>query len=155
MLLSKACIYGLRSSMFLATYESGVYVSIKEISEGLDISFHFLTKILQELTGAGILESQKGPKGGIRLSKNGEDINLFDIVKAIDGTDLFTECSLGLKGCGTMKPCPLHNKWALRRDSIKEMFEATTLQELVKKGKEGNLRITAEGKFDWEKKLDK
>lgn len=153
MLLSKACIYGLRSSLFLATYESGIYVSIKEISKGLDLSFHFLTKILQQLTGAGILESQKGPNGGIRLSKNGGEINLFDIVVAIDGTDLFTECSLGLKGCGKMKPCPLHNKWASRRDSLKEMFETTTLDELVEKGKAGNLRITAEGKFDWGKSL--
>ncbi|MDZ7716782.1 MAG: Rrf2 family transcriptional regulator [Balneolaceae bacterium] len=150
MLLSKACIYGLRSSLFLATYESGTYVSIKEISETLDISFHFLTKILQQLTGAGILESQKGPNGGVRLSKPSSELCLFIIVEAIDGTEIFTECVLGLKGCGTQKPCPMHEKWGKKRDDIQEMLKSTTLLELVEKGKAGNLRITSKGDFEWQ-----
>jgi len=149
MLLSKACIYGLRSSLYLAVHQDGEYVSIKKVSDTLNISFHFLTKVLQELTGAGLMESHKGPNGGIRLSRPGSEVNLFEIVEAIDGIEFFTECALGLKGCGTEKPCPLHDKWAERRDSIRQMLESTTLVELVEKGKNSNLRITAEGHFEW------
>lgn len=119
------------------------------MSDKLDISFHFLTKILQQLTAAGLMESHKGPKGGVRLTKSGEQISLIEIVIAIDGPDLFTECALGLPGCGVEKPCPLHDKWAETRDAIRDMLEGTTLVELAEKGKSGNLRITAEGGFEW------
>lgn len=149
MLLSKSCIYGLRASLFLASDRGDGYVSIRQMSDKLDISFHFLTKILQQLTAAGLMESHKGPKGGVRLTKPGDQIALIEIVIAIDGPDLFTECALGLPGCGVEKPCPLHEKWADTRENIREMMEGTTLVELAKKGKEGNLRITAEGGFEW------
>jgi Rrf2 family protein len=142
-------VYGLRASLFLASDQNGEYISIKKLSEKLDISFHFLTKILQQLTAVNLLESLKGPNGGVRLLKPGKDISLLDIVVAIDGNDLLQECVLGLPGCGVDKPCPLHNVWATTRDDIREMLETNSLVDMAKSGKEGNLRITAEGNFQW------
>lgn len=150
MLLSKSCVYGLRASLFLASSEKDEYISIRKMSDSLDISFHFLTKILQQLTAADLLESHRGPSGGVRLTRPGDDISLIEIVFAIDGPDLLTECALGLPGCGIEKPCPLHEKWASTRDSIRRMLDDTTLDELSRKGKEGNLRLTAEGGFVWD-----
>ncbi|MBN2733018.1 MAG: Rrf2 family transcriptional regulator [Balneolaceae bacterium] len=149
MLLSKSCVYGLRASLFLASNQNSEYVSIKELSKQLDISFHFLTKILQQLTAVDLLKSLKGPNGGVRLSKPGDEITLLDVVVAIDGDDLFQECVLGLPGCGREKPCPLHNIWAATRGDIREMLETNNLLDMAKKGKEGNLRITAKGDFEW------
>lgn len=149
MLLSKSCVYGLRASLFLAARKDREYVSIRTMSDKLDISFHFLTKILQQLTAAGLLESHKGPSGGVRLTKPAGQISLFEIVIAIDGPELFTECALGLPGCGIEKPCPLHEKWATTRDHIRELFEGSRLSELADKGKAGHLRITADGSFVW------
>lgn len=148
MLLSKSCVYGLRASLYLANRKNGQYIPIRELSDRLEISFHFLTKILQQLTAEEILESYKGPNGGVRLTHTGEDVVLMDIVLAIDGEQLLTECALGLPGCGVKSPCPLHDKWAETRDSIREMLEKTTLTELVKKGKAENLRLTSDGGFD-------
>ncbi len=148
MLLSKSCVYGLRASLYLAAREQGEFVPIRKMSDKLEISFHFLTKILQQLTAEGILESFKGPNGGIRLKRTGSDVQLLDIVLAIDGSQLLTECALGLPGCGLKNPCPLHDKWAETRDSIHEMLEKTNLTELVHKGKAENLRLTTEGGFD-------
>ncbi|HMB40680.1 MAG TPA: Rrf2 family transcriptional regulator [Balneolaceae bacterium] len=148
MLLSKSCVYGLRASLYLASRTDGEYVPIKKMSDKLEISFHFLTKILQQLTAEGIMESFKGPNGGIRLNRNGNNVYLMDIVLAIDGSQLLTECALGLPGCGTKNPCPLHDKWAKTRDSIRVMLEETSLTELVKKGKAENLRLTTDGGFD-------
>ena len=148
MLLSKSCVYGLRASLYLATRKKGEFVPIRKMSDKLEISFHFLTKILQQLTAEGIMESFKGPNGGIRLSRDGKEIPLVDIVVAIDGPELLTECALGLPGCGTKNPCPLHDKWAETRDGIKDMLENTTLSELVKKGKKENLRLTTDVGFD-------
>lgn len=149
MLLSNACVYGLRASVYLAAVSDDSYVSIKKISSDLDISHHFLTKVLQQLTSANLMESMKGPKGGVRLVNSTENISLLEIVAAIDGMDILTECALGLPGCGTEKPCPIHDKWADTRDEIRKMLSNTSLQDLVDEGKSGNLRITADGNFKW------
>ncbi|WP_138431001.1 RrF2 family transcriptional regulator [Fodinibius saliphilus] len=149
MLLSSACVYGLRASVYLASVEDDSYISITTISEELDISRHFLTKVLQRLTDNDIMESMKGPKGGVRLTRSGDNIVLLEIVAAIDGMDILTECALGLPGCGTAKPCPIHDQWADTRDEIRQMLTETTLRNLVDRGKAGNLRLTEEGEFQW------
>lgn len=148
MLLSKSCVYGLRATLYLASKEKEEFIPIKRMSEKLEISFHFLTKILQQLTADGLLESFKGPNGGVRLTKSPDKIALVDVVLAIDGPKLLTECALGLPGCGIKNPCPLHDKWAITRDSIRNMLANTSLTDLAKKGKEENLRLTDDGDFE-------
>lgn len=148
MLLSKSCVYGIRASLYVASVSGKDYLPIREISDNLNISFHFLTKILQQLTSDDLMESFRGPNGGIRLTKEPKDIPLIEIVTAIDGPELLTECALGLPGCGVAKPCPLHDKWAEARDGIRQMLEETTLTELAEKMKEEDLRITDEGGFN-------
>lgn len=129
MVLSKACTYGILASFYVARESDVSYVSIREMSEDLNISFHFLTKILQKLTAAGLMISHKGPKGGISLAKKPEKISLLEIITAIDGDEIFHECILGLPGCGHEKPCPIHEYWADVRAEIESMFAGRTLAE--------------------------
>jgi Rrf2 family protein len=145
MLLSKACEYGIRAALFIAsTEEDDSYVSIREISDKLDIPYHFLAKILQKLTNTGLLKSMKGPNGGVRFEKHHANIQLFEIVTAIDGDKLFTECILGLPGCGRQKPCALHQHWMIHREGIKNMLNSTTLKELAGQTKAGKFRMKPE-----------
>jgi len=148
MLLSKSCVYGLRAALYLATKEQNEFTPIKRMSDKLEISFHFLTKILQQLTADGMLESFKGPNGGVKLTKPPKKIALIDVVLAIDGPKMLTECALGLPGCGLKNPCPLHDKWAETRDSIRAMLQNTNLEDLAVKGKAENLRLTEDGDFE-------
>lgn len=129
-MLSKSCEYGLRASLYLASLDRDGYVSIGTISEELDISFPFLTKIFQKLNDAGLLESRRGPNGGVALTTPADEITLHEIVVAIDGPDLFQECVLGLPGCGEAEPCPLHEQWTEERSRVETMFRDTTLAEL-------------------------
>jgi len=129
-MLSKSCEYGLRATLYLASLNHEGYVSIGTISEELDISFPFLTKIFQKLNEAGLLQSQRGPKGGVSLTKPADEVSLYEIVVAIDGDDLFRECVLGLPGCGEAEPCPLHDEWAEERSRVEKMFRNSTLAEL-------------------------
>lgn len=149
MLLSKRCTYGLRASLLLAVDTNSGYVAIKELSNKLDISFYFLGKIIQRLTAKNILKSQKGPKGGVCLAAPSDEISLLDVVLAIEGNDFFKECILGLPGCGTQTPCPMHHLWETNRDEIQNMLATHSLQEVAEKGKSEDLRITATGNFEW------
>jgi len=139
MLLSKSCEYGLRAMLYLALHTSSEagretsareYVSIRTVSDELEIGFSFLTKVFQQLNDAGLLTSKRGPGGGVALTHPPSDVPLYDIVVAIDGDELFEECVLGLPGCGEAEPCPLHEQWADEREQLRAMFRSTTLAEV-------------------------
>ncbi len=118
------------------------FVQIKEISNELNISFHFLTKILQVLSQHGLVLSFKGPKGGVKLAKSPANIFLLDVVTTLDGADLFEQCILGLPGCNQQTPCPLHSDWSLQREGIKKNFKHTSLAFLADKIRKEHLRLT-------------
>lgn len=140
-LLSKSCVYGIRSSIFIASEAKEGYISISKVAKELNLSAHFLTKILQQLTNEGLLLSHKGPKGGVKFSRDIYDIKLLEIIAAIDGMELFDECALGLEGCGVYKPCPLHDNWTVHRNKLKELFERESLGNLAENVKSAGLRL--------------
>jgi len=132
MILSQTCSYGIRAAIYIASHkQEREFVPIREISERLDISFHFLTKILQILSREGLLVSSRGVKGGVRLARPPEEISVLDIVLAIDGPALFRECILGLDHCGDENPCPLHPQWAELRPRLEETFRKYSLADLA------------------------
>lgn len=128
--------------LFLAARREEGYVSIPEVADALGISHHFLTKVLQKLTAARLLESNRGPGGGIALARPVSRISLLDVVQAIEDRDLFTTCVLGLAGCGERSPCPLHERWSGERRRIEEMFRSARLDNLSGPIAEGLLRLT-------------
>lgn len=140
MLLSKTCLYGLRASVLLASKTKSEYTTIRYLSDELDISFHFLTKVLQLQTKAGLLESYKGPNGGVKLARSADQITFLDVVVSIDGTQIINECALGLPGCGVMKPCPLHDQWAVLKERMLKLMRTVTLAQLAT-GKELNTTL--------------
>jgi len=120
--------------------EKRKFIPIREIAEELNLSFHFLTKILQVLTEAKIMDSFKGPSGGIGLARKPADIRLIDIIIAIDGDQMFGECILGLPACGEQAPCSLHSRWLRQRNNLQKMFEKSNLDTLTRDLKTSKFR---------------
>ena len=140
--LSKSSEYGLRALLYMAGKAGEQeYISIREMSEQLDISFHFLTKTLQNLTQAGILASYRGPSGGVAFNMPPDKIMLSDIVRVLEGADFFDTCLLGLPGCGERRPCPVHRFWADIRNALRSEFESTSLAEMGQSARLRELRL--------------
>lgn len=142
MILSQSCEYAIRAVLYIAGKGQGNYVSIGEISKSLDISFHFLTKILQKLTRNRLLISSRGPKGGIKIAGNLDEISILDIVTCVDGMKLFRECVLGLPDCNSAHPCPLHDNWVRHRQELAQEFRDLTVGDLIKQRKKYRMRLT-------------
>lgn len=143
MLFSKGCSYAIRASLLVTikeTKDGRKFIPIRELADELELSFHFLTKIMQVLTESKIMESFRGPNGGVGLARPAKDISLIDVIAAVDGMELFTDCALGLPGCGEQTPCPLHEAWGKRRQDLHRMFEKTTLASLAKELATNELR---------------
>ncbi len=142
LIFSNACDYGLRAVLYITSQKERQYVPIREISDALQISFHFLTKILQILTQKQLLISFRGPNGGVALARNATLINLMEIIVAIDGPDLFENCVLGLENCGDEYPCPLHHQWGEIRKNLQELFKSKSLKEVANEINKEGFRIS-------------
>ena len=142
MVLSKTCDYGIRAALYIAANQDRPFVPIREVSDKLNISFHFLTKILQILTQNNIMSSFKGPKGGVSLARPAAQITMKEIVEAIDGDKLFTACVLGLSNCGDDNPCPLHFGWKPIREQLVKLFQNATLQDMAGKIRANNFKLS-------------
>jgi len=141
MIFSSSCVYGIRAVVYLAMQYNRQFVPIREISMNLNISFHFLTKILQILTENGLVISFRGPKGGVKLTRSPDSISLIQIIHTLDGSHIFDGCILGLPGCTTRTPCLLHDHWAKQREQLKHHFSSITLKTLAEQVQKEGLRL--------------
>ncbi len=107
-------------------------ISLKEIAKEIASPEAFTAKILQNLVRHNIIDSVKGAYGGFEIEKQKiATIKLSQIVIAIDGDKIFNSCGLGLDTCDENHPCPVHDKFKIVRDNLKNMLEHTNLEELA------------------------
>ncbi len=129
-MLSRSSQYAIRALAYLAMRERGQWVLTRHIAADLDIPSPFLAKVLQTLAVEGILESQRGRRGGFRLVRNPDRLPLFDIVEAFDKLGQGRPCVLGQKVCSDESACPLHHTWKHSLNAFRHRLQTTTLTEL-------------------------
>ena len=134
-LFSRQCEYALQAVTYLALKRDGEMTPIKELTKKLDIPYHFLGKILQDLAYKGLLVSQKGPTGGFRLGMPAKEITLFHIVEAVDGVAFTNKCVLGFSECSGKNPCAVHDKWGSIRETIYSMLVNKSISQIAKEMK--------------------
>ncbi len=111
MFLSRPSEYGIQIVLHLARNIPDGFVPVRTLAEDCGIPFYFLGKICHRLTRGGILDSYKGPNGGVTLARPADEITLLQVVEALDGLDGFDGCLLGLAICDNDHPCPFQVQW--------------------------------------------
>jgi Rrf2 family iron-sulfur cluster assembly transcriptional regulator len=131
MLYSRSAEYAIRAFVNLARVPEGKYTMVRQIAEQEGIPPHFLAKILQQLARKGLLRSSKGPTGGFSLCAPASQINLSQLVEALDGLTGYQKCVSGLSECPDDAPCGMHDSWKALRAHIMEYLEKTTIADLA------------------------
>ncbi|MEO8168951.1 MAG: Rrf2 family transcriptional regulator [bacterium] len=139
-IFSRQCEYAIQGVLYLALKPENEMTSIREMTDKLDIPYHFLGKILQRLAAKGLLSSLKGPTGGFAIGKPAKDITLFDVVDAVDGLGFTRDCVLGFAECSGKNPCSLHSKWGTIRDELYQMLISKNIAEMAKDMKKPEYR---------------
>jgi Rrf2 family protein len=83
--ISQKGLYALQAIMTLARRYGTETVKIRDIAIDSDLPEKFLELILLELKNARIVESVRGAKGGYRLRRAPEEIQLSEIIRLVDG----------------------------------------------------------------------
>jgi len=68
-------------------------------------------KLLKQLATAGLIQSQRGSRGGYQLCRPATDISVLDIVVALEGPLGMTECSAHAGACGREPHCQVQHNW--------------------------------------------
>jgi len=130
--LSRSSEYAIRALTYLASRRAERRFHLaREMAELLGIPAPFLGKVLQAFVKSGLLESQRGRRGGFRLVREPESIRLAELVDAQEGFEAQRPCFLGQAECSDERACPLHEYWRAAHASFQEQLARTTLAELV------------------------
>jgi len=92
MLLTKRNEYALQAMILLARQKDGGPVPASALAKKLKTTPAFMSKITQQLSGAGLVSSRKGKNGGLFLGRPAQKILVKQIFAAVDGTLLVSAC---------------------------------------------------------------
>lgn len=132
-MFSKACEYGIRATIFIMMQTlDGFRVSLHDIATAIESPEAYTAKILQTLVRHDVIHSVKGPYGGFEIKKEKTDtLRLCEIVTALDGDKLLTQCCLGLAECNDDYPCPAHGRYVRVKKELKQMLTQTSVYEMA------------------------
>jgi Rrf2 family protein len=131
-MISQTAEYALRAAVYLATSLEHPRPAW-EISEATRIPASYLAKVLGSLARAGLVQSQRGPRGGFHLARSPQSVTLLELIRAVEAWKGLEECPLGLPE-HAHQLCPLHRKLAEAYSCIEEAFRGCTLDMLVGAG---------------------
>ena len=112
--------YALRALAELARVGGPAPVPIGEIARRRNIPVQFLEGMFATLRRAGILQSQRGVKGGYSFARPPEEITVLDIVEALEGT-LTTDA---------VSDDPV---WTEAIDALREKLRGTTVAQVAER----------------------
>ncbi len=109
--------------------------SAPEIANLTGLGLPNVSKILKALVRAQLLESRRGVQGGYRLVRLPGEINVQQVVEALDGPISLTECAdSGPEDCEVGSLCPLSSNWKFINDRICETLRSITLEQMAVPG---------------------
>lgn len=127
-MLSQSVEYALRAVVYLA--REGEPRTTAQVAEATQVPAAYLSKVLQGLSRAGIVRSQRGIGGGMTLVPDPDKLTILDVVNAVDPLQRIETCPLGLVEHG-VKLCALHRRLDNAMKSVEDAFRNSTLADVL------------------------
>jgi Rrf2 family protein len=128
-MISQSAEYSLRAVVCLAARPQQA-MTTQQIASVTRIPPGYLSKVLQTLARAGMLESQRGIHGGFVLCRKPEHITLLELVKIVDPSHRIAACPLDLPE-HRHNLCPLHREIDRAVSLAESALGATTIASLL------------------------
>ncbi|MGH2521429.1 MAG: RrF2 family transcriptional regulator [Anaerolineales bacterium] len=130
MQITRQADYAVRAVLYLAQLAPGRRASTAQIARDQSIPVTFLAKIVSQLAGVGIVRATRGAHGGVTLARPAEEINLLEIVEAIDGPVLLNDCVLDHQACTLGDTCAVRPIWCEAQAELASRLRQTTFAQL-------------------------
>ena len=116
----------------LAFHSQKKPVTLTDIATRQTISLSYLEQLFARLRKAGMVTGVRGPGGGYKLSRAAIDINIADIIAAVDEPVDSTKCG-GKGDCQEGQPCLTHDLWMGLSDQIRSYLKGISLAEILER----------------------
>jgi Rrf2 family protein len=105
-------------------------VTTQRVAAATLVPVGYLSKVLQALGKAGLVDAQRGLRGGYVLARPLDELTVLDVINSVDPLQRITCCPLGLQAhAGTL--CSLHRRIDEGIAQIESLFQGTTIDQLL------------------------
>lgn len=112
--------------------EEAVLMNAGCLSEKTGIPAPTVAKIMGAMARSGLLESQRGIKGGFLLLKDPSEISIADIIEAVEGPIALTNClDESNTDCGIEPLCHLRPHWQAVNDAVRMALSRIMLADIA------------------------
>jgi Rrf2 family protein len=123
--------YAVRAVVELASGGQDSPRKVDEVAQAQGIPVSFLENILTQLRSAGLVRSQRGPEGGYWLARPPEEVNLAQVIRAVEGP------LVGVRGLRPEEVVyegsaeSLQQVWLALRANLRKVLEHVTLADVA------------------------
>ncbi len=132
MKITRQADYAIRAVVYLSNPSVDGRVPTGVIAEAENIPQPFLTKVISQLSTAGLVITSRGMGGGVMLARSPEEITLLDVIEAVDGPILISHCLLQPNTCQIESYSAVHDTWANIQARLIQDLESVTMAELAR-----------------------
>jgi Rrf2 family protein len=156
MQLTRAADYAVRVMIHLASQPEATVVSRTLLAKAAEAPESFLSKILQSLARAGLIQAWRGVVGGFSLLPRGARASLLDVVEAIDGPIALNICVTSGASCHRHAACPAHQVWLQAQSAMMSVLREAKIAEMIQVAESHNTllnisQVTGNGKQESKK----
>jgi Rrf2 family transcriptional regulator, cysteine metabolism repressor len=139
MLFSTKAEYGVRLLVELGRRGDGPPVALASVAEAETLPLSYLEHLVAKLRDAGLVSSTRGAHGGYRLARTAEEIQMLEVVEALEGAVAPMECFHAEREGKVLcshetdgdRACATKMLWTRVHGGVTRALAGTTLAELV------------------------
>ncbi|MHB0866504.1 MAG: RrF2 family transcriptional regulator [Thermoleophilia bacterium] len=131
MQLTRQADYAIRALLRLSEAEFGTVIQTKEIASTEAIPEKYLPTIMRTLARAGLVRTLRGNQGGVLLARQPSEINLREVIEAIEEPIMLNRCLREDGECNREGSCPVHPVWDRIQKTLIDKLESTTFADLA------------------------
>ncbi len=146
MQLTRQADYAIRALLHLSEEGTGAVVQTKEIASSEGIPEKYLPTIMRTLARAGLVRTLRGNQGGVLLARKPGEINLREVIEAIEEPIVLNRCLRNEGECDREGFCPVHPVWDRIQQALTDKLESTTFADLASE----DMKIEAGSSKGWQ-----
>ncbi|ACV62465.1 transcriptional regulator, BadM/Rrf2 family [Desulfofarcimen acetoxidans DSM 771] len=132
MQITRQTEYAIHAVIELAQIPFGDFVLIRQIANKLNIPEMFLKKTVQALNKSGIVVTQRGTNGGVRLSRPSDKLTVADVMAAIEGPLMLNVCLGENYQCSNKPFCSIHKILQRTQKAVLRELSRETFADIIK-----------------------
>ncbi len=129
--ISKLTDYGIVLLARFAEEPQGTTLNAREMAESTTLPLPVVSKMLKTLTGAELLRSQRGVKGGYQLVREPAAVTVAELLDVLEGPVALMECAAGPGHCEQEDICSVREPWLRINAAVLRALERVTLADLA------------------------